>query len=231
MKRYMFSPILIVTLSSLIFLSGCGSTPTSSSASSKQTQAASSSVQGQTSAASGQSSSSGQGTAQGSGQSLASGTGSAVSPAMQSPETLSASWTDAKSDVISPLDVTKPDSIPDGHFHLALQFPQPVELQSIFIRYSEFGKELRWDWIYDNHLTPAGYSLGVFEKGTLLPSGPDTGLKRSGQVDLDLFAAGLNNAKGRDTFSFEPGENFQIELNYISQTGERKMWSTKLTSQ
>lgn len=85
---------------------------------------------------------------------------------------------DAKSDVLNPIDDNL-DGIMDGHFHLALQLPQPVMLESIFIRYSEFGKELRWDGIYNNHLTPAGYNLSVFENGILVPPGPDTGIKKS----------------------------------------------------
>lgn len=139
-------------------------------------------------------------------------------------------WVDAKSDVLSPID-SKTDGVMDGHFHFTLQLPQPILLESIFIRYSEFGKELRWDWIYNNHLTPAGYNLGVYEKGNLIAPGPDLGLKKSGTVDFDLFAAGLNNAKGKDTFSFDPGNHFEVEFNYITQAGEHKKWNAELISQ
>lgn len=145
-------------------------------------------------------------------------------------DTVVASWVDAKSDVLGPSEA-KSDGIMDGHFHLALQLPQPVLLESIFIRYSEYGKELRWDGMFNNRLTPAGYNLSVYEKGALIPPVPDKGLIKSGQVDLDLFAAGLDNARGRDTFSFKPADHFEIEVNYITQTGEHKKWSTKITAQ
>ncbi|HVJ48256.1 hypothetical protein [Desulfitobacterium sp.] len=222
MKRTLFRLTLMTILSSLIFLSGCGASKTSSTSSSKQTTSANSATQTQN-------------------QSPAAATPSTKQAADQSstpvgpatalfPESMNGSWVDAKSDVLSPIDGNL-DGVMDGHFHLTLQLPQPVSLESIFIRYSEFGKELRWDWIYNNHLTPAGYNLGVYEQGNLIPLGPDTGIKRSGQVELDLFVAGLNNAKGRDTFSFNPGSNFQIELNYTTQAGELKKWSANITSQ
>lgn len=209
----------IAILSSIVVLSGCGSSkttpsnqPTTSGNSSAQTQNQTQAAASSTTQATGQPSTP-----------VASATASV-------PENMNVSWVDAKSDVLSPGD-NNLDGIMDGHFHLTLQLPQPVLLESIFIRYSEFGKELRWDWIYNNHLMPAGYNLAIYEKGSLVPPGPDTGIKKSGQVDLDLFAAGLNNAKGRDTFSFDPGSNYQIELNYTTQTGEHKKWSTNITSQ
>lgn len=213
--RHTFSRLLfILSLSLMIILTGCGSSKkTSTTGSDPQTTAAADSV---TSAPAQNQPSSGPAQAK-------------PSVSASGSERMSVSWVDAKSDVLSPSD-GKPDGIMDGHFHLSLQLPNPVSLESIFIRYSGFEKELRWDGIYNSNLTPAGYPLGVYENGTLIPPAPDTGLKRSGQVDLELFAAGLNNAKGRDTFSFDPGEKFQIEINYTEQTGERKRLNAELTT-
>ncbi|MEA4900879.1 hypothetical protein [Desulfitobacterium sp.] len=211
MKHRFLNLLLITILATMVFLSGCGSSKTTSKATSKTSTEQPNQEQMTTEKTT---------------MSPDSSTQGQKDPFLTS-ENISASWVDAQSDVMSPSDTT-PDGIMDGHFHLTMQLPQPVMLESIFIRYSEFGKELRWDWIFNNHLTPAGYNLSIYEKGSLLPLGPDTGVKRSGQVDLDLFAAGLNNAKGKDTFSFESGEKYQIELNYTKQTGEKKTWSTKL---
>lgn len=218
MKRNVSQIFFIVILSSLLFAGGCGTSKTSSS---KQTTspAASSQTQNQTQSASASTNQAA------SGQSSAVPSGNGIG-AMS----INVTWVDAKSDVLSPID-SKADGVMDGHFHFALQLPQPILLESIFIRYSEFGKELRWDWIYNNHLTPAGYNLGVYEKGNLLAPGPDIGIKKSGTVDLDVFAAGLNNAKGKDTFAFDPGNHFEVEFNYITQAGEHKKWNAELISQ
>lgn len=213
MKRSFPLFILAVLVSSMLLVSGCGTSKassTGSTTSSKQTATSNASDQPQSSART-----------------------AAVpmdSSTKSGPESMSVSWVDAKSDILSPSD-GQLDGITDGHFQLTMQLPQPVLIESIFIRYSEFGKELRWDWIYNNHLTPAGYNLGVYEKGNLVSPAADTGLKRSGQVVFELFAAGLNNANGKDTLSFDSGSNFQVEVNYTSQAGERKQWSTSLKSQ
>lgn len=210
--KYKFSRLLFMTMViSIAFLSGCGAAKAANSSAQTQdsTLIDTSSITPETDQPS---------------------TSTLVDPAkFPASESMSASWIDAKSDVMSFSDAN-PDGIMDGHFHLTLQLPQPIVLESIFIRYSEFGKELRWDGVYNTHLTPAGYNLAVYENGSLIPPGPDTGIKKSGQVDLDLFAAGLNNAKGRDTFSFNPGDDFQIELNYTTQSGEPKRWSTNISS-
>lgn len=210
--KYKFSYLLFMTMViSIVFLSGCGAARSANSSAQTQdpTSIDTSSITPETDQPS---------------------TSTLVNPAtFSASESMSASWIDAKSDLMSPSDANL-DGIMDGHFHLTLQLPQPIVLESIFIRYSEFGKELRWDGVYNTHLTPAGYTLAVYENGSLIPPGPDTGIKKSGQVDLDLFAAGLNNAKGRDTFSFDPGSHFQIELNYTTQTGELMRWSSNLTS-
>lgn len=218
MKHRFLNLLLITILATMVFLSGCGSSKTTSKATSKTSTEQPTSEQMTTEKTTMSPDSSTQGKNQ-----------TSLDPSLIS-ENISSSWVDAQSDVMSPSDTTL-DGIMDGHFHLTMQLPQPVMLESIFIRYSEFGKELRWDWIFNNQLTPAGYNLSVYEKGSLLPLGPDTGVKKSGQVDLDLFAAGLNNAKGKDTFSFESGEKYQIELNYTTQTGEKKTWSTNIKSQ
>lgn len=213
--RHAFPRLLfILSLSLMIILTGCGSSKkTSTTGSTPQTTAAADSV---TSAPA---------------QNQLSSDPAQAKPSVSASgsERMSVSWVDAKSDVLSPSD-DKPDGLMDGHFHLSLQLPNPVSLESIFIRYSGFEKELRWDGIYNSNLIPAGYHLGVYENGTLILPAPDTGLKRSGQVDLELFAAGLNNAKGRDTLSFDPGEKFQIEINYAEQTGERKRLNAELTT-
>lgn len=218
MERNISQVPLILILSLLVLVSGCG---TSKTGSSKQTTSttASSQTQNQDQSAN---ASTDQATA---GQSVNDISGNGVG-AMS----MNVTWADAKTDVISATD-SKMDGIMDGHFHLTLQLPQPILIESIFIRYSEFGKELRWDWIYNNHLTPAGYNLGIFEKGTQILPAPDTGLKKSGSVDLDLFAAGLNNAKGKDTFTFDPGSHFEVEFNYTTQAGEKKKWNTEVISQ
>lgn len=217
MKKNISQVFLIAILSLLVLVTGCGS---SKSSSSKQTSTTSPSQ------AQDQAQSANQSTNQAAaGQPVTDAAGNGIGAI-----SMNFTWADAKTDVLSPTD-SKMDGIMDGHFHLTLQLPQPILMESIFIRYSEFGKELRWDWIYNNHLTPAGYNLGVFEKGTQILPASDTGLKKSGSVDLDLFAAGLNNAKGKDTFSFDPGSHFEVEFNYTTQAGEHKKWNAEVISQ
>ncbi|WP_425805362.1 hypothetical protein ACHOLT_01730 [Desulfitobacterium sp. Sab5] len=218
MKRSISKVLFILILSLLVVISGCGTSKTNSS---KQTTSttASSQTQNQDQSANAPAN---QAT---SGQSVNNTYGNEMG-AMS----INVTWVDAKTDMLSPTD-SKTDGIMDGHFHLTLQLPQPILIESIFIRYSEFGKELRWDWIYNNHLTPAGYNLGVYEKGTQVLPAPDTGLKKSGSVDWDLFAAGLNNAKDKDTFTFDPGSHFEVEFNYTTQAGERKKWNAEVISQ
>lgn len=131
---------------------------------------------------------------------------------------LNFAWVDLNSDMVSPT-AYKPDGTHDGHFHITMNFAQPVMLKSIFLRYSGFGKNLQWDWVYDSHLHGVGYMLGVYDNGTLLKPGTDIGVKESGTVDLDLFASPLNNANDRDTYSFANGDQFNIEVNYVNQKG------------
>lgn len=210
MRRDVFKLVFMALLSISVLLSGCGSSKTNSAGSSGQSSSANS-------------------TTDVSSQDANPSSSPADATTGSFAEQMSITWVDNQSDIVAPT-AAKPDGVQDGHFHLSLQLPKPVLIESVFIRYSEFGKEFRWDWIYNNHLTPAGYYLAVYEQGTLIPAAPDTGIKKSGNIEWDLFAAGLNNAKGRDTLSFDSGSHFTIEVNYTTQTGERKRWSSKVSS-
>ena len=54
-------------------------------------------------------------------------------------------WIGVDVDNLSPNDL-KLDGNLDGHFHITVPVNQPSAIKSIWIRYSEFGKSLKWGW-------------------------------------------------------------------------------------
>lgn len=132
-------------------------------------------------------------------------------------KTLSAEWIGADQDVISPTEMT-PDQKPDGHIHITLPFTQPAAIKSIWIRYSEFGKSLKWGWIYNNNLPTNGYFLAVLDNsGKAVLQQSDNGYRVEGLTDLDLYFSELENQNNRDTLKFQADQTFSIEVDYVTQ--------------
>jgi hypothetical protein len=136
--------------------------------------------------------------------------------------TVSFAWVGVDTDKLSPNDL-KIDGKPDGHFHITAPFSQPSAVKSIWIRYSEFGKSLKWGWIYNKNLPITGYMMAVSDdKGKPILTQGDNGYRVDGLTDFDLFISELNNENGRDTFKFEKGQTFNLEIDYGTQNNEEK---------
>ena len=135
---------------------------------------------------------------------------------------VSVNWIGVDQDKLSPNDL-KLDGKTDGHFHITVPFTQPAAVKSIWIRYSEFGKSLKWGWIYNNNLPITGYKMAVFDGlgQPILPQG-DNGYRVEGLSDFDLYISELNNESGRDTLKFEKGKSFSFEIDYVTQNNEPK---------
>ena len=142
--------------------------------------------------------------------------------------TISFNWVGVDKDQLSPNDL-KPDGKPDGHFHITAPFSQSSAVKSIWIRYSEFGKSFKWGWIYNKNLPITGYMMAVFDnKGEpILPQG-DNGYRVDGLTDFDLYISELNNENGRDTFKFEKGQTFNLEIDYGTQNNEEKRFDSSV---
>jgi hypothetical protein len=112
--------------------------------------------------------------------------------AISSDSILKFSWVDLKSDKVSPI-AYKADGIPDGHFRVTMGFIQNIMIKSVFLRYSGYGKNIKWGWVYNNQLDGVGYILGVYEKGKLIKPGSDIGIKQTGTVVFDLYASPIDN--------------------------------------
>lgn len=142
---------------------------------------------------------------------------------------LSFKWIGKNKDMLSPTTL-KPDGKPDGHFHISVPFGQPAALKSIWIRYSEFGKSLKWGWIYDKNLPLVGYMMAVCDsKGKLILPQGDIGYPVNGQTDFDLYISELNNQNGRDTITFGKNQTFNLEIDYVTQTNEDKVFTSSVT--
>jgi len=132
---------------------------------------------------------------------------------------VSFTWIGLDQDKLSPNDL-KPDGKLDGHFHITVPFTQSSAVKSIWIRYTEFGRSLKWGWIYNKSLPISGYKMAVFDDlgKPILPQG-DNGYKVNGLTDFDLYISELNNENGRDTIKFE-NQTFKLEIDYVTQNNE-----------
>jgi len=137
-------------------------------------------------------------------------------------------WVGVDKDQLSPNDL-KLDGKPDGHFHVTVPFNQPSAVKSIWIRYSEFGKSLKWGWIYNKNLPIVGYQMAVFDDlgKPILPQG-DNGYKVTGLSDFDLYISELNSENGRDTIKFE-NQTFKLEIDYVTQKNEPGRFDQSVT--
>ena len=134
-------------------------------------------------------------------------------------------WVGVDMDKLSPNDL-KLDGKPDGHFHITAPFSQPSVVKSIYIRYSEFGKSLKWGWIYNKNIPITGYKIAVFDNMNkpILPQ-DDNGYRVNGLTDFDLYISELNNENGRDTFKFEKESTFNLEIDYVTQNNQEKQFN------
>ncbi|WP_407314458.1 hypothetical protein [Desulfosporosinus sp. SB140] len=131
-------------------------------------------------------------------------------------------WLGLDKDQLSPNEL-KADGKPDGHFHLTVPFSQPSAVKSIWIRYSEFGKSLKWGWVYNKNLPRTGYMMAVFDsQGKLVVSQAENGYRADGLTDFDLYISELNNENGLDTFKFEKDQTFSLEIDYVTQNNDQK---------
>ncbi|MCO1600944.1 hypothetical protein [Desulfosporosinus nitroreducens] len=139
---------------------------------------------------------------------------------------VSVSWIGVDQDVLGPNDLTL-DTKPDGHFHVTLPFGQPSAVKSIWIRYSEFGKSLKWGWIYNKNLPLNGYALAVLDNSgkAVLPQS-DNGYRVDGLTDFDLYLSELENQNGRDTLKFEEGQTFNLEIDYVTQNNVEQQFNS-----
>ena len=136
------------------------------------------------------------------------------------------SWIDLKSDILNPKALTT-DEKPDGHFHVIIPFIEPTKIKYIIMRYTEFGEHVQWAWEYNTTVPIVGSPMAVFVNGTLVSQGTDKGLPCPiGNTDLDLFISELNNENGRDTFKFESGQNFSVQINYITKPGAEQEFNS-----
>ena len=141
---------------------------------------------------------------------------------------VSFSWIGVDQDKLSPNNL-KPDGKPDGHFHITVPFSQPSAVESIWIRYSEFGKSYKWGWIYNKNLSIAGYMIAVFDGlGKPILSQADNGYQVSGLADFDLYISELDNESGRDTLKFGKGETFKLEIDYLTQNNDAKEFDSSV---
>lgn len=137
-------------------------------------------------------------------------------------------WLGLDKDQLSPNEL-KPDGKQDGHFHITIPFSQPSAVKSIWIRYSEFGKSLKWGWIYNINLPQAGYRMAVFDsQGKLIPPQADNGYSVNGLTDFDLYLSELNGENGQDTFKFEKGQTFNLEIDYVTQDNQEKEFDSSV---
>lgn len=141
------------------------------------------------------------------------------------------SWIDMKSDILNPKALTT-DGKPDGHFHVIIPFAEPTKMKYIIMRYTEFGEHIQWAWDYNTTVPIVGSPMAVFVNGTLVAQGTDKGLPCPiGNTDLDLFISELNNENGRDTFKFESGQKFSIQIKYVTKSGaEQEFDSTTVVT-
>lgn len=141
---------------------------------------------------------------------------------------VSFSWIGLDQDVLSPKEI-KQDGKADGHFHITVPFTQPAAIKSIWIRYSEFGKSLKWGWLYNINLPANGYSIAVLDNSgkVILPQG-DTGYRVDGLIDFDLYLSELENENGRDTLKFAKGQTFELEIDYVTKTNDEKQYTSSL---
>ena len=77
--------------------------------------------------------------------------------------------------------------------------------------------------VYNKNLTITGYKMAVFdEEGNPILPQADNGYRIDGLTDFDLYISELNNENGRDTFKFEKGQTFNLEIDYRTQNNEEK---------
>jgi hypothetical protein len=137
-----------------------------------------------------------------------------------SPYAISFSWEDLQNDVLSPQGLVT-DGKPDGYFQVAMNFPEPVKIKYIIMRYQEFNAHVQWAWAYNKTLTTVGSPIAVFQKETLVLQGTDIGFECSGDTNLALYIPELDNENGRDTFKFANNQKISIQINYITKSGEQ----------
>lgn len=138
-------------------------------------------------------------------------------------------WIGVDQDVLSPNEV-KVDTKPDGHFHITVPFGTQAGVKSIWIRYGEFGKSLKWGWIYNKNLPINGYLLAVLDNsGKVILPQADNGFTVEGVADFDLYLSELENESGRDTFKFVKGQRFELEINYVTQNNVEKQVKSSVT--
>ncbi|KGK91369.1 hypothetical protein DP73_03630 [Desulfosporosinus sp. HMP52] len=138
-------------------------------------------------------------------------------------------WIGVDQDVLSPNEV-KVDTKPDGHFHITVPFGTQAGVKSIWIRYSEFGKSLKWGWIYNKNLSINGYLLAVLDNsGKVILPQADNGFTVEGVADFDLYLSELESESGRDTFKFMKGQRFELEINYVTQNNVEQQVKSSVT--
>ncbi|SDI01914.1 hypothetical protein [Desulfosporosinus hippei] len=138
-------------------------------------------------------------------------------------------WIGVDQDVLSPNEV-KVDTKPDGHFHITVPFGTQAGVKSIWIRYSEFGKSLKWGWIYNKNLPINGYLLAVLDNsGKVILPQADNGFTVEGVADFDLYLSELESESGRDTFKFMKGQRLELEINYVTQNNVEKQVKSSVT--
>ncbi len=130
-------------------------------------------------------------------------------------------WADLQTDKVGPLSL-KADSKPDGHFHVTMNFSEPVKIKYIIMRYNGYNRDIQWEWVYNKSLTAVGGALGVLQNDTMIGPGTDVGFACSGTVDLDLYASELDNENSVGTIKFENGQEISLQINYVTQTGEEQ---------
>lgn len=146
---------------------------------------------------------------------------------LSTPELL---WLGIDNDTLSPTEL-KADEKGDGHFHVVIPFTQPSAIKSMYLRYEEMGKSLKWSWLYNRNLPATGYIMAVFDnKGdALLPQASNGHPVQEGLMEFDLFISELTNENNRDTFKFEGGQTFTLEINYITKDNQEKQFKTSIT--
>ncbi|AET70485.1 hypothetical protein Desor_5094 [Desulfosporosinus orientis DSM 765] len=201
--KLMIKAILLIFL--VFYLSGCGTSANSKNSQTPQT------AQDQTEASSNPSSQ------------------PPLEPAQ--PAAADCRWIGVDQDIVSPNEI-KADGKQDGHFHLTLSVNQSVALKSIMIRYSEFGKSLKWTWIYNQNLPIQGYVMGLVDESgkAILPQG-DNGYIVNGLTDFDLYLSELENENGRDTLKFAANQTFDLQINYVTEKNEEKEFRNTLKIQ
>lgn len=144
------------------------------------------------------------------------------------PNSIVFNWGDLQSDKVGPQGLAA-DGKPDGRFHVTMDFPEAVKIKYIIMRYTEFNRDIQWEWVYSTGLPTTGAPLAVFQNNTQVVQGTDTGLACTGAVDLDLYVPELNNEKNLGTFKFAKGQKLSVQINYVTQSGEEKEFDATAT--